>query len=107
MTELTVIEPNVTISKRAKPKFKKPSNFAVILHNDNYTAMDFVVWLLIKVFNKTEDLAQSIMKEVHTKGIGVAGVYHFEIAEQKATEAQIAAKQNEFPLQVSVEEVGA
>ena len=107
MTELTVVEPGVTVSKTARPKFKKPSNFAVILHNDDYTPMDFVVWVLIKIFNKTEDIAQGITKEVHTKGIGVAGVFHFEIAEQKATDAALAARQNEYPLQVTVEEVGA
>ena len=107
MTELTVVEPGVTASKTVKPKFKKPSNFAVILHNDDYTPMDFVVWVLIKIFNKTEDIAQSITKEVHTKGTGVAGVFHFEIAEQKATDTALAARQNEFPLHVTVEEVGA
>jgi ATP-dependent Clp protease adaptor protein ClpS len=108
MTELTVVEPGVTVAKpKAKYKLKKPSNFAVILHNDDYTPMDFVVWVLIKIFNKTEDIAQNITKEVHTKGIGVAGVFHFEIAEQKATDAALAARQNEYPLQVTVEEVGA
>ena len=108
MTELTVVEPGVIVPKTThKPKFKKPSNFAVILHNDDYTPMDFVVWVLIKIFNKTEDIAQSITKEVHTKGTGVAGVFHFEIAEQKATDTALAARQNEFPLHVTVEEVGA
>ena len=108
MTELTVVEPGVIAPKTThKPKFKKPNNFAVILHNDDYTPMDFVVWVLIKIFNKQEDLAQNIMQEVHTKGLGVAGVFHFEIAEQKATDAALAARQNEYPLQVTVEEVGA
>ena len=107
MTELTVVEPGVIVSKRAKSKFKKPSNFAVILHNDNFTPMDFVVWVLIKIFNKTDDIAENITKEVHTKGLGIAGIYHFEIAEQKATDASQAARQNEYPLKVSVEEIGA
>ena len=107
MTELTVVDRGVSVSKTVKPKFKKPSNFAVILHNDDYTPMDFVVWVLIKIFNKTEDIAQSITKEVHTKGTGVAGVFHFEIAEQKATDTALAARQNEFPLHVTVEELGA
>ena len=108
MTEAKLVEPGVIVSKpKAKNKLKKPSNFAVILHNDDYTPMDFVVWVLIKIFNKQEDLAQNIMQEVHTKGSGVAGVFHFEIAEQKATDAALAARQNEYPLQVTVEEVGA
>ena len=105
MTELTVVEPGVTVSKTARPKFKKPSNFAVILHNDDYTPMDFVVWVLIKILNKTEDIAQSITKEVHTKGTGVAGVFHFEIAEQKALEATGMSRNSKFPLVVKLEPV--
>jgi ATP-dependent Clp protease adaptor protein ClpS len=106
MTE-EIIETSLTVKNKPKQKHKKPKNFAVILHNDNYTPMDFVVWVLRTMFNRTEELAERITQEIHTKGLGVAGVYHFEIAEQKAMEVSIAAKQNEFPLQVSVEEVGA
>ena len=105
MTEIKEVTPNVIVKKKTKYKVKPPNNFAVVLHNDDYTPMDFVVWVLIKIFHKTEGLAESIMLDVHKKGLGVAGVFHYEIAEQKATDVSVAAKQNEFPLQVTVEPI--
>ena len=83
----------------------KPSKFAVVLHNDDYTPMEFVVWVLIEFFNKTEEQANSIMLEVHKKGKGVGGIYDFQIAEQKISEAADSAKEHDYPLQVTGESI--
>ena len=84
---------------------KKPSKYAVVLHNDNYTPMDFVVFVLQEVFHHPFERAERIMLSVHNEGIGVAGVYHFEIAEQKAYDTALEAKDNQYPLKVTVEEI--
>ena len=84
---------------------QKPGNFAVILHNDNYTPRDFVVYVLQEVFHHPSAQAESIMLKVHNEGMGVAGVYRLEIAEQKAYDTAKEAKDNEYPLMITVEEV--
>ena len=89
--------------KRREPQ--KPGKFAVILYNDNYTPMDFVVYVLQEVFNHPFERAERIMLSVHTEGMGVAGIYHFEIAEQKAHEAADEAKANQYPLKITVENI--
>ena len=86
--------------KRVK-KIKPPKKYAVILHNDDYTPMEFVVWILMEFFHKTEEEANSIMLEVHKKGKGVAGIYDHQIAEQKISEVAESAKEHNFPLQVT------
>ena len=86
--------------KRIK-KIKPPKKYAVILHNDDYTPMEFVVWILMEFFHKTEEEANSIMLEVHKKGKGVAGIYDLQIAEQKISEVAESAKEHNFPLQVT------
>jgi ATP-dependent Clp protease adaptor protein ClpS len=91
------------------PKEKKepnrPGNFAVALHNDDFTSMDFVVYVLQEIFNHPQDRAERIMLEVHEKGMGVAGIYNFEIAEQKAYDTAAVAKENEFPLKISIKRI--
>ena len=84
---------------------KKPGNFAVILHNDNYTPRDFVVYVLQEVFHHPADQAEKIMMSVHNKGVGVAGIYHLEIAEQKAYDTAVISKENQYPLKITVEEI--
>ena len=84
---------------------QKPGNFAVILHNDNYTPRDFVVYVLQEVFHHPTAQAERIMMKVHNEGMGVAGVYRLEIAEQKAYDTAKEAKDNEYPLMITVEEV--
>ena len=84
---------------------QKPGNFAVILHNDNYTPRDFVVYVLQVVFNHPSTQAEIIMMKVHTEGMGVAGVYRLEIAEQKAYDTAKEAKDNEYPLMITVEQI--
>jgi ATP-dependent Clp protease adaptor protein ClpS len=82
---------------------KKPPMYKVLLHNDDYTTREFVVWVLQTVFHKNENDAVSVMSHVHNNGVGVAGVFTFEVAETKVTKTMALAKQQQFPLQLSIE----
>ena len=82
---------------------KEPPLFKVLLHNDDYTTMEFVVSILENVFNKTTQEATRIMLNVHHDGVGIAGVYTKEICETKITIVHGLAKKNEFPLRCSME----
>ena len=79
--------------------------YKVLLHNDNYTSMEFVVLILEQVFHRSETEAQRIMMEVHRGGIGVAGIYTKEVAETKVAVVQALARQHEFPLKCTVEPI--
>ena len=87
-----------------KTKLKKPSMYKVLLHNDDYTTMEFVVLVLRMIFMKTEPEAYKIMMAVHQAGIGVAGVYTYEVAEAKANKVIALARENSYPLLCTVEE---
>ena len=91
------------VMTRTKPKAKKPSLYKVLLLNDDYTPMEFVVHVLETVFGKTGEDAYRIMLHVHQKGVGVCGVYTFEIAETKVTQVMDMAKENGHPLQCTME----
>lgn len=86
-----------------RTRTKKPPMYKVLLHNDDYTTREFVVWVLQTVFHKNESAAVAIMSHVHNHGIGVAGIYTFEVAETKMTKTMHLAKAQQFPLQVSME----
>ncbi len=86
-----------------KEKCKKPPLYKVILHNDDYSTMEFVVLILQRFFNKNETEATHIMWNVHQKGIGIAGIYTFEIAETKVEQVHSFAKSNQHPLRCSME----
>ena len=90
--------------KKRKPP-KSPPMFKVIYHNDDFTPMEFVTWTLIEYFNKSEIDANSITFEVHKFGHAVAGVYDYQIAEQKIWEVIESAKENNFPLKLTGEPV--
>jgi ATP-dependent Clp protease adaptor protein ClpS len=90
--------------KRVKEP-EKPGNFAVVLHNDDFTPMEFVVYVLQEVFHHPYERAERIMLAVHNEGAGVAGVYRFEIAEQKASDTADEAKENEYPLKITIERI--
>ncbi len=85
-------------------KLEKPKLFKVILHNDDFTTMEFVVFILTHVFLRSEIEAFSIMLKVHNEGIGIAGIYPFEIANMKSEKAINLAKAHEYPLLCTVEE---
>ena len=87
----------------AKPTLKKPSLYRVTLLNDDYTPMEFVIEVLEKFFGKRQDEATQIMLHVHQKGIGVCGVYTYEIAETKAVQVTNYARKYEHPLQLQLE----
>lgn len=86
-----------------KPDLKRPAMFAVLLMNDDFTPMDFVVHILMKFFQKTEDEAALIMMKVHKNGSAVCGVYTKEIAETKAEKVIHYAQMNNFPLQAKIQ----
>ena len=92
-------------SKTTKKTKKRnpPRKYKVIYHNDNYTPMEFVTWSLMEFFNKTEIDAQSLTLEVHKLGSAIAGIYDYQIAEQKIWEVLTSAKENQFPLRVTGE----
>jgi len=85
-------------------ELEEPKMFKVLLHNDDYTSMDFVVDVLIRIFHKTHAEAEQIMLQIHEKNKAVCGVYSFEIAQTKAEQVKQLAKQNEFPLLATIEE---
>jgi ATP-dependent Clp protease adaptor protein ClpS len=87
----------------SKPKTKKPSMYNVLLLNDDYTPMEFVVTVLEKVFNKRAEEATQIMLHVHKKGIGVCGTFTYEVAESKCKAVLEMAKKSEHPLQCTME----
>jgi len=85
-------------------ELEEPQMFKVLLHNDDYTSMDFVVEVLTNVFHKNQTQAEQIMLQIHEKGKAICGVYSFEIAQTKAQQVKQSAKKNEFPLLATVEE---
>ncbi len=87
-----------------KPRLKEPKLYRVILHNDHYTTMDFVVKVIVAVFHRPAAEATKIMLDVHKKGKGVVGVYTFDIASTKVSQVHEMARQSEFPLRASCEE---
>ena len=87
----------------SKPETKKPSMYNVLLMNDDYTPMEFVVMVLEKVFNKKSEEATQIMLHVHKNGIGVCGTFTYEVAESKCKAVLDLAKKNEHPLQCTME----
>lgn len=91
------------IATKVKPKTKKPSLYKVLLLNDDYTPMEFVVHILERFFRKNHEEATEIMLQVHNKGVGLCGVYTYEVAETKATQVMDLARQHQHPLQCTVE----
>jgi ATP-dependent Clp protease adaptor protein ClpS len=96
-------ESDTATETRPDKKLKKPPMYKVLLHNDNYTTREFVVAVLKEVFHRSESEAVQIMLHVHYNGIGVAGVYTYEVAETKTRAVERLARENEFPLRVSME----
>ncbi len=91
------------VATKTRPKTKKPSLYRVLMMNDDYTPMEFVVQVLVSIFNKTAEEATQIMLSVHQSGIGVCGIYTYEIAETKVTQVMDLAKRAQHPLQCTME----
>ena len=91
------------VATRTRPKTKKPSNYKVLMLNDDYTPMEFVVHVLERFFQKSREEATRIMLHVHRRGVGVCGAYTYEVAETKVTQVMDLARQNQHPLQCTIE----
>lgn len=98
------MESNIDIKEKNKIKIKKPKLYKVIMHNDDFTTMEFVVDVLVNIFNKKIEEASKIMIDVHKKGSGIAGIFPYDIAVSKASTAMTIAKEQGFPFKLSVEE---
>lgn len=98
------MEANVKILDKNKIKIKKPNHYKVVMYNDDFTTMEFVVAILIRIFNKKIEEANKIMLDVHKKGKGIAGVYPYDIAISKVAKSLNYAKQEGFPFKLTVEE---
>ena len=98
------METGVVTKQKDKVKIKKPKNYKVIMHNDDYTTMEFVIEILVKIFNKSVIEAEKIMLDVHKKGRGVAGIYSYDIAITKVATAMSMAKSEGFPFKLTTEE---
>ena len=96
----------VGIATKSRPKTKKPEMYKVLMLNDDYTPMQFVVHVLERYFGKTSDESTQIMLHVHQRGVGVCGVFTHELAETKATQVMDLARQNDHPLQCTIEKDG-
>jgi ATP-dependent Clp protease adaptor protein ClpS len=88
---------------RSDQKLQRPRMWRVLLHNDDYTTQDFVVWILETIFRKPHAEAFAIMMSVHRSGLGVAGVFTHDVAETKVKATQRLAEEHEFPLLVTME----
>ena len=104
MPEFPDIELDGEVLTESKTKLEKPPLYKVILHNDDFTTMEFVVFILQTVFMRSDAEAFTIMLKVHNEGIGIAGVYSYEVATMKAEKAMNLSKANEYPLLCTVEE---
>ena len=104
MPDFPDIDEGNEVITESETKLEKPKLFKVILHNDDFTTMEFVVFVLQYVFNRDEPESFAIMLKVHNEGLGIAGIYPYEIANMKAEKAMNLARAREFPLLCSVEE---
>lgn len=96
-------ERGTSVITRTKPKVKKPSLYRVLLLNDDYTPMEFVIHVLERFFQKDRDAATRIMLHVHNHGVGECGVFTYEVAETKVTQVMDLARQHQHPLQCVME----
>lgn len=91
------------VDSEIRDELREPPMYSVLLHNDDYTAMDFVVEILMLVFNKSPEEAVNIMLNVHRKGIGLCGVYTYEVSETKVETVHAIARGQGFPLKCTME----
>ena len=91
------------VAVKSRSKTKKPSMYRVLMLNDDYTPMEFVVHVLEHFYNKSHEEATQVMLHVHQKGVGVCGVYTYEIAETKVNQTMDLAQQSQHPLQCTIE----
>lgn len=95
--------PATSVATKTKPKVKKPALYKVLLLNDDYTPMEFVIMLLESVFRKSQEEATRIMLHVHQRGVGICGVFTYDVAETKVNQVMDIAQRHEHPLQATME----
>jgi ATP-dependent Clp protease adaptor protein ClpS len=95
--------PGTAVIAKTKPQAKRPSLYRVLLLNDDYTPMEFVVHVLERFFNKDHEMAQRIMMHVHQHGVGECGIYTYEVAETKVTQVMDFSRKHQHPLQCVME----
>ena len=96
-------DPGTSVVTKVRPKTKRPNMYRVMILNDDYTPMEFVIHILERFFNKSREDATRIMLHVHHHGVGECGVYTYEVAETKVTQVMDLARQNQHPLQCTIE----
>jgi ATP-dependent Clp protease adaptor protein ClpS len=95
--------PDLGVATKTRTRTRKPAMYKVLMLNDDYTPMEFVVHVLERFFNKSRDESTRIMLHVHRRGVGVCGVFTYEVAETKVTQVMDLARQNQHPLQCTIE----
>ena len=103
MTEERTRREHELVTEEAEPKLKRPPLYQVVLLNDDYTPMEFVVLCLQRFFRMDMEQATRVMLHVHQRGVGVCGVFSYEVAETKVTQVSDFARQNQHPLQCTLE----
>ena len=103
--EVFELETNIVTVEKNKIKLKKPKHYKVIMYNDDYTTMEFVIEILMIIFKKSLEEANKIMLDVHKKGKGIAGIYPYDIAVTKVSLAMSKAEEEGFPFKLDIEEV--
>ena len=96
-------QPGSAVITKTRPQTKRPNMYRVLLLNDDYTPMEFVVHILERFFSKSREEATRIMLHVHRRGVGICGVYTYEVAETKVTQVMDFARQHQHPLQCTLE----
>ena len=96
-------QPSGSVATKTRTRTERPSLYKVLLLNDDYTPMEFVIHVLERFFSKNREDATRIMLHVHQKGVGICGVYTFEVAETKVTQVIEFSRQNQHPLQCTME----
>jgi ATP-dependent Clp protease adaptor protein ClpS len=99
--------PSTGVVTKSRAKTKKPSMYKVLMLNDDYTPMEFVVYVLERFFGKGHEEAVQIMLHVHQRGVGVCGVFTYEVAETKVNQVMETARQHQHPLQCTIEKDGS
>lgn len=96
---------NTSIKEKSKIKIKKPEKYKVVMYNDDFTDMNFVIYILVSIFNKNNLEATDIMMKVHKDGKSVAGVFSYDIARTKVTKATTLARKEGYPFRLEVEKL--
>jgi ATP-dependent Clp protease adaptor protein ClpS len=102
MSNVDILE-DIKIDEKIKKEVSEPSKYKVIMLNDDGTPIEWVVDVLKRIFNHSQETAEQLTLQIHNEGSGIAGIYTYEIAEQKAVETVTASRENGFPLQVRVD----